>query len=103
MSDAVYNIAVGTPISNCQGGANSDITDTIGGSMTIGETWSAGASIGLDFGPLKINASSSWSHSNSISYDQKIGITVKPGYKVCTIAFGPTVGDHMYDLCYRAS
>ena len=87
LSDLVFSIAVGTPITNCQDGANSDITDTIGGSETIGETWSADASIGLNFGPLKIQAGGNWSHSNSITYDQKIGITVHPGYKVCYLFF----------------
>jgi len=86
LSDVVYGIIVGTPVTNCQAGANSDITDTIGGSITIGETWSVDPSIGFDLGPLKITIKGGWSHTKSISYDQRIGITVHPGYQGALVA-----------------
>jgi len=56
--------------------------------MTIAETWSVGATLGVDFGGLKIETTASWSHAQSITYEQKIGIIVQPGYKVCAIALG---------------
>jgi len=82
----VYSIAVGTPVTNCQAGANSDISDTIGGSITLSETWSVGVSIGLDLGPLNLSVNGGWSHGRSITYDQKIGIVVHPGYQGVLVA-----------------
>jgi len=76
----IYSLIVGTPVTNCEAGANSDVTDTTGGSITIGETWSDDTTIGLDFGDaLKIEATVGWSQTQSIEYDQRISIVVHPG------------------------
>jgi len=76
----VYSLIVGSPVTNCQADANSDVTDTTGGSITIGETWSDTATIGVNFGnALKIEATAGWSQTQSIEYDQKIAIVVHPG------------------------
>ena len=74
---------MGTPVYNCDAGNDSNVTDTIGGTITIAETWSTGASIGLDLGPLKIQGNGGWSHSISQEFDQAIAIGVGPGKQVC--------------------
>ena len=73
---------MGTPVNNCEG-SDSNVTDTTGGSITIDETWSTGATIGLDLGALKIEADGSWEHSTSREFDQSVGIEVEPGKWVC--------------------
>jgi hypothetical protein len=79
----MYSLIVGTPVTNCQAGANADVTDASGGSITIGESWSVGFNIGLDFGVLKIDTSGQWTQTKSIEYDQTITIVVHPGQMVC--------------------
>jgi hypothetical protein len=37
---------------------------------------------------LHIQAGGNWSHTNSITYEEKIGISVHPGYKVCYLLWG---------------
>lgn len=80
-----YGLIVGTPVSNCDLGSDSNVTDTTGGSITIDETWSTGASMGLDLGALKIQADGSWSHSTSREFDQSVSIIVEPGKWVCNL------------------
>ena len=70
-------------MSNCQTGTNSSVSDTVGGSVTIGEAWSVDGSVGLNLGFLSIGGGGSWSHSSSITYDQSITIEVGPGQMVC--------------------
>jgi len=86
LSNLIYSIAVGSPVTNCQPGANSDITNTVGGSMTFEETWTVDTSVGLDLGKLQIGLNSQWTHSKSISMDQNIEIVVQPGYKGVLVA-----------------
>ena len=95
LSNLIYSIAVGSPVTNCQPGANSDITNTVGGSMTFEETWTVDTSVGLDLGKLQIGLNSQWTHSKSISMDQNIEIVVQPGYKVGSIVFCLTVRRHI--------
>jgi hypothetical protein len=79
----MYSLTVGTPVTNCQSGANADVTDTSEGSITIGETWSLGFSIGINFGVLSIGTSGEWTQTKSIEYNQGISIVVHPGQMVC--------------------
>lgn len=105
LSDLTYGITVGSPITNCQPGANSDITNTVGGSVTFEETWTVGTSIeaGIaDSGILNINANGQWSHSKSISYNQQIAIVVHPGYMGGSFVFFLTIKRHI-GWYYRVS
>jgi hypothetical protein len=74
---------VGTPITNCQPGANADVTDAIGGSITITETWSLGATVGFNMGVLQFSANPSLSRATAIQYSQTISIVVHPNQMVC--------------------
>ena len=77
---------MGVPVKNCDG-RDTNVTDTSSGSITVGETWSAGATVGLDFGPLKIEATGGWSQTKSTEWGQSIAITVEPGQMVCYAMF----------------
>ena len=82
MSDGTFSLAVGTPVTNCAGDGVSSIKSTIGGQITIGETWSFDASVGFSFMGLNIQGSPSFSRSKSISWSQSVEIEVKPGQMV---------------------
>ena len=82
----IYHLMVGTPVENC-GGDNSTITNQIGGSITVGETWSAGAMIGFDVDGLKMEVGGGWSHSQSAQYQQLITSEIQAGKKVGYIIF----------------
>jgi len=82
---AIYNITVGTPVSNCEGNG-SDISESVGGSVTIGQAWSTDDSIGFSLGPLHIGGGGGWTESSSITYDQSVSITVSHGYMGILVA-----------------
>jgi len=83
LPNVMYSLTVGAPVTNCQTGASANVTDTSGGSIMIGETWSLGFSIGLNFGVLSIGTNGKWTQTKSIEYDQQIMIIVQPGQMVC--------------------
>jgi len=78
LPDEIFSLIVGVPVKNCDG-RDTNVTDTSSGSITVGDTWSAGATVGLDFGPLKIEATGGWSQTKSTEWGQSIAITVEPG------------------------
>jgi hypothetical protein len=78
----VYGLIVGSPVTNCQTAANADVTDTLGGTIVIEESWSVGTSVGLNFGTLNVGASAGWSQTKQIQYDQHISIVIHPGQMV---------------------
>ena len=81
-----YGLIVGVPVTNCDG-RTTNVTDTSSGSITVGQTWSADATVGLAFGPLKIEAKGGWSQTKSTEWGQSISITVEPGQMVCYTIF----------------
>jgi len=86
LPDEVYSLIVGTPIGNCQQGSTSSITSTIQGSITIGDTWSEEADIGLQFSSLQLIDKSTWSQTKSVQWSQSITITIQPGQMGALIA-----------------
>jgi hypothetical protein len=77
-SDAIHSLMVGTPVTNCQG-STSPVKSTSGGSITIQEAWSEGLSLGFGYGPLEVGGSLGHNRSQSVTWEQKIEIEVKPG------------------------
>jgi hypothetical protein len=94
----IYHLMVGTPVENCDGD-NSTVTNQIGGSVTVGETWSAGGTIGFDIGVLKMEANAGWSHTQSVQYQQMITNEIQAGKKVGYIIFAQSIRSKMRDLC----
>ena len=58
------------------------MTSTIGGTTTLGETWSVGASLGFALGKLQIGGSVDWSRSISLEWMQQLEIDIPPGQMV---------------------
>jgi hypothetical protein len=90
MSSAVYSLQVGSPISNCGQGNTANITSSIAGQLTLGETWSVDYSVGLDIGELDLKLdgpSITWSQTQSSTVGHTISIQVAPGQIVCTNIF----------------
>ena len=73
---------MGVPVTNCDG-RDTNVTDTSSGSITVGRTWSVDTTVGLAFGPLKMEAKGGWSQTKSTEWSQSIAITVEPGQMVC--------------------
>ena len=70
-------------MTNCEQDTNTSIKTKCGGSITIGETWSTGYTVGFDWGELSLGGSYSWSWSKSITWSQEIEIEVLPGQMIC--------------------
>jgi hypothetical protein len=69
-------------VANCGPGSTTSTTSKIGGSITIGETWSVGGNVGLNLGVLQIAASGGYSKAEMKTYSQEITIEVMPGQMV---------------------
>jgi hypothetical protein len=82
MSDVMYSLVVGIPVTNCRGDGTSSIKSISEGVITIGETWSFDATIGFALMGLTIEGGPSWTRSKSISWSQNVEIEVKPGQMV---------------------
>ena len=80
----VYNLTIGSPAANCQGG-NTTITSMVGGTLTIQDMWSVGGTANLNLGIFQVGVNASGSQTNSISWSQTISIDVQPGQKVCWV------------------
>jgi len=85
LPDATFNLTIGSPAENCQGG-NTTITSKVGGTLTIEDMWSVGgtATVNLDIIQIGINPSGSQTHS--IMWTQSITIDVLPGQKGVVVA-----------------
>ena len=82
LTNVTYSFAVGTPVTNCDSDNNSTVQSASEGSITLQDTWSAGASIGWDIFGLQVGAQGGWSRTEAKTYSQTITINVNPGQKV---------------------
>jgi hypothetical protein len=73
---------MGGILSNC-GGVTGPLTNTFEQSVAVGNTWSVGADLGIDFGPLKIGGNYDWSTTETVTISQTIEFQVQPGEMVC--------------------
>jgi len=81
----VYPIQVGAPISNCKG--PDPMTDEVVGTISVSETWSEDASIGLHLGGvLDVGVKGDWSHATTITSSQAITVIIPPGFQGAVVA-----------------
>lgn len=85
-----YALIVGSAASNC-GGGTEDLTVTLGGSLTLADSWSQTLSVGLTMGSaadglsLTVTGSTTWSKSQSVEEDETFTISIPPQRQVsCT-------------------
>jgi hypothetical protein len=90
LSDATYDLIVGTPVTNCDPASSLPVTSTSGGSITLADTWSEDLSVGLNLGGLQLGSTTGWSQSQSLEWGQEVAIEVNPGEQVCftLVVFG---------------
>jgi hypothetical protein len=94
LTGMVFNIIVGTPVANCEGGT-SPIDETIGGTVSVQDTWSITGDIGFELGRLKIGAGIGWSESSGITTSESLTIHVEAGQQVfAPTSVRPFVVDH---------
>lgn len=74
-------------MTNC-GAEASTVTSTVGGSITVGDSWSVGGSVGFNLGALRLAAGGNWSQSQSLEASQSIEIPIHAGQMVrlCTVS-----------------
>lgn len=92
--DTTYDVVVGSPVSNCNGG-NTSVKTVIGGSITIGSSWSIGATVGVDVGVVKLETQSTYGQQKSIQLSQTLEIEVEPGKQgamIATVSYARTSG-----------
>ena len=77
-------------MSNCEGNG-SDISESVGGSVTFGQAWSTDVSIGFELESLHIAGGGGWTESSAITYDQSVSITISHGYMVGYFVFAQGV------------
>jgi len=76
-----YNFIIGTPVSNCLGGATA-IDSEISGSISVADAWSKGLTCGIQYGALDVHANGGWSRTTTRTYSQSITIHVPPAKQV---------------------
>jgi len=99
---------MGGILSNC-GGVTGPLTNTFEQSVAVGNTWSVGADLGIDFGPLKIGGNYDWSTTETVTISQTIEFQVQPGEMGVLVAVieyaqtpgSMTVGDQVFPAIYN--
>jgi hypothetical protein len=77
-----FDLIVGNVVTNCDG-ANTSVQSQTTGSITLTDTWSESAGIGIAFEELlDLGVVGDWSKSKSTMFSQSITITVDPGQQV---------------------
>jgi hypothetical protein len=78
---------VGHPVENCMGGTT-NTTTTIGGSVTVSQTFKYSVSVGVSGNGgeefpvgLSLENSETWSSTESRTFSQSFQMTIAPGYK----------------------
>ncbi|GLB43278.1 hypothetical protein LshimejAT787_1301790 [Lyophyllum shimeji] len=81
LADTTYDVLVGSAVTNCNGGSTS-IKSTIGGSLTVGSSWSIGSTIGAELGVLKLESQYTYGQQQSVQLSQTLEIEIEPGKQV---------------------
>ena len=82
LSDMTFDLIVGNVVTNCNGG-NESLQSQTSGSISLTDTWSIEADIGIEFEKLlELGVIGDWSESQQTTFSQAITITVDPGQQV---------------------
>ena len=94
-NDVTFDILVGSAVKNC-GLSNTSVTSTVGGSFTLGSSWSVSAAVGINFGTFQLGGSFDYSEQISIQISQTFQIEVLPGQigaMVATVSYAQIHGN----------
>jgi len=81
-TQTTYDVIVGSPVANCDTISNNTVTSSVGGIITITDSWSVGAELGIELSKITVQNAV----TKQIQYSQTININISPGQMGALIA-----------------